>query len=90
MRKSSFSSSQSGYNACIASPAAAKGKTISKTSNCFLNSPKKRTKLTILSKKEAQDSDFRSFFGRIEDTINCLRDSLTFTHVNVACINRTV
>ena len=33
-------------------------------------------KLTILSKKEAQDSEFRSFFGRIEDTINCIRDLL--------------
>ena len=41
--------------------------------------PKKRTKLfTILSTEDAQDSEFRSFFGRIEDTINCFRDLLTF------------
>ena len=33
--------------------------------------PKKRTKLTILSKEDAQDSELRLFFGRIEDTINC-------------------
>ena len=37
----------------------------------YLNSPKKRTKLTILSKEEAQDSEFRSFFGRIEMNLNC-------------------
>ena len=35
-------------------------------------------KLTILSKEEGQESDFHSFFGRIEDTINCFRDLLTF------------
>ena len=33
-----------------------------------------RTKLTILSKEHAQDSEFCSFFGRIEETINCFRD----------------
>ena len=27
--------------------------------------PKKRTKLTILSKEEAQDSEFRLFFGEL-------------------------
>jgi hypothetical protein len=42
-----------------------------------LNSSKKRTKLTILSKEGAQDSEFRSFFGRLQDTINCFRDLLT-------------
>ena len=56
-----------------------KGQTISKANYGVLNSPKKRTKLTILSKEEAQDSEFRSFFGRIEDTINCFRDLLTFS-----------
>ena len=56
-----------------------KGQTILKANYDFLNSPKKRTKLTILSKKEAQDSEFRSFFWRIEETINCFRDLLTFT-----------
>ena len=33
-------------------------KSISKVNYDFLNSPKKRTKLTILSKKVAQDSEF--------------------------------
>ena len=32
-----------------------KGQTISKENYGFLNSPKKRTKLTILSKENAQD-----------------------------------
>ena len=41
----------------------------------YLNSSKKRTKLT---QEEAQDSEFRSFFGRIEETIICFRDLLTF------------
>ena len=52
-----------------------KGQKISKANHGFLNSPKKRTKLTILSKKDPQDSEF---FERIEDTINCFRDLLTF------------
>ena len=39
-----------------------KGETISKASNNLLNSPKTWTKLTILSKEEAQDSEFRSYF----------------------------
>ena len=55
-----------------------KGQTISKANYGVLNSSKKRTKLTILSKEDAQDSEFRSFFGRIEDTIICFRDLLTF------------
>ena len=55
----------------------AKGRTISKVNYDFLNSPKKRTKLTILSKGDAQDSEFRSFFGRIKDTISCFQDLLT-------------
>ena len=37
-----------------------------------LNSYKKQTKLTILSREDAQDSEFCSFFGRIEETTNCL------------------
>ena len=44
-----------------------------------LDSSKKRTKLTILSTEGAQDSEFRSFFGRIENTINCFWDLLTFS-----------
>jgi hypothetical protein len=44
-----------------------------------LTSPKKWTKVTILSIKDAQDSDFRSFFGRIVDTIICFWGLLTFT-----------
>jgi hypothetical protein len=42
-----------------------KGQTISKENYGFLKSSKKRTKLTILSRKDAKDSEFRSFFGRI-------------------------
>ena len=34
----------------------AKGQTISKVNHDFLNSPKKRTKLTILSIEDAQDT----------------------------------
>ena len=56
----------------------AKGQTISKVNYGILNSSTKQSKLTILSKEEAQDSEFRSFFGRIEETINCFRDLLTF------------
>ena len=54
-----------------------KGQTISKVNYGALNSPKKRTKLTILSREDAQDSKFRMYFGRIEDTINYFRDLLT-------------
>ena len=46
-----------------------KGQTISKANHGFINSPKKQTKHTILSKEDAQDSEFCSFFGRFEDTI---------------------
>ena len=42
-----------------------KGKKISKENYGFLNSPKKRTKLTILSKEDTQDSEFHSFFGEL-------------------------
>ena len=48
-----------------------KGQTTSKANYGFLNSPKKRTKLTIMSKEEAQNNKFHSFTGRIEGTINC-------------------
>ena len=52
---------------------------ISKAISGLLNSPKKRTKLTFLSISFTQDSEFCSgFFGRIEETINYLRDLLTF------------
>ena len=56
-----------------------KGQTIPKANFGFLNSSKKRTKLTILSKEDAQDSEFCSFFGIIEDTINYFQDLLTFS-----------
>ena len=49
----------------------AKGLTILKANYGFLNSSKKGTRLTILSNEDAQDSEFHSYFGRIEDTINC-------------------
>ena len=39
----------------------------------------KRNSLTMLSGEDAQDSDFRSFHGRIEVAINCFRDLLTFS-----------
>ena len=53
-----------------------KGQIITKTNYGFLNSPQKRTKLTILSKEDAQDSEVCSFLGRIEKTINWFRDLL--------------
>ena len=65
-----------------------KGQPISRANYVFLNSPKKLTKLTILTKEDAQDSEFRSFFGRIKDTQNCFRDLLTFsmiTHSGLDC-----
>ena len=46
-----------------------KDQTISKANYGLLNSPKKRTKFTILNK--TQDSVFCLFFERIEDTIYC-------------------
>ena len=48
----------------------------------LLNSHKKRTKLTILSIFFTQDSELRSFFGRIKEIINCFRDLLTFNWRN--------
>ena len=33
--------------------------------------------------KYAQDSKLRSFFGRIENTINCFRDLLTFSYLSL-------
>ena len=64
-----------------------KGQKISKANYGVLNSSKKRTILTKypeLSREDAQYSEFRSFFGRIEETINCFRDLLTFsTHWNL-------
>ena len=55
-----------------------KDQTISKANYGFLNSPKNRTNLAILSKEHAQDSEFCSFFGRIEETKIYFRDLLTF------------
>ena len=51
----------------------------------LLDSPKKGTKLTILSKEYAQDSEFCSLFGR---TINCFQDLLTF--MKTAFISRII
>ena len=48
-----------------------KGQTISKANYGFLNFPKKRTKLTILSKEDVQNSEFCSFFAIVEKTTNC-------------------
>ena len=56
-----------------------KGQIISKANYAVLNSSKKRTKLTTLSIYFTEDSEFPSFFGRIEETINCFRDLLTFS-----------
>ena len=62
-----------------------KGQTISKANYGFLNYSKIRTKfLTTKSTEDAQDSEFRSFFRRIEDTINCFLDLLTFSKVRVS------
>ena len=52
---------------------------MSKANYGFLNSSKKQLKLTILSKEDAQDSEFSLFFGKIEETTNCFRDLLTFS-----------
>ena len=38
----------------------------------------KGTKITFLSREDAQDSEFCLFFGRIEENINSFRDLLTF------------
>ena len=38
-----------------------------------------RNSLQIVSREDAQDSEFRSFFGRIEEAINCFLDLLTFS-----------
>ena len=58
-----------------------KGQTIVKANYSFLNSSKKPTELTILSKVDVQNSEFHLVFGRIENTINCFRDLLTFEHL---------
>ena len=55
-----------------------KGQTISKTNYDVLNSSKKRMKLAILSRKDAQDSEICLFIGRFAETINCFRDLLTY------------
>ena len=55
-----------------------KGQIISKANYGFLNSSKKPTKLTIMSREDAQDSEFHSFLGRIEDTINWFQNLLPF------------
>ena len=63
--------------------ASSKGQTISKGNHGFLNSSKKWTKLTILSREDAQNSGVCSFFGRIEDIKNCFQDQLT---INISCL----
>ena len=55
-----------------------KGQKISIANYGVLSSPEERTKLIIRSRVDAQDSEFHSFFGRIEDTKNYFRDLLTF------------
>ena len=54
-----------------------KVQTITKANNGFLL-PKKQTKLAILSKADAQDSEFCWFFERIGNTTNCFQDIMTF------------
>ena len=49
----------------------AKGHKISKAIYGLLDSPNKRTQLTILIIFFTQDSEFHSFFGRIKESINC-------------------
>ena len=63
----------------VLSKSSAKGQTVSKENYGVLNSSKKRMKITILNIFFIQDSEFRSFFGRIEETIYCFRDVLTFS-----------
>ena len=66
----------SGYNTIWHST---RDQTISKESYGVLNSSNKWTKiLSWVSRENGQDSEFRSFFGRIEAIINCFRDLLTF------------
>ena len=55
-----------------------KGQWISKAIYGLLNSSKKQTKLTILNIFSTQNSEFRSFYGRIENTIICFLNLLTF------------
>ena len=54
--------------------------TLLRVESVYLSSflPKYERKIISLKREDAQDSDFHSFFGRIEDTINCFRDLLTF------------
>ena len=58
-----------------------KGQKISKSVyGMYPGFSQKQTKLTIiLSKEYAQDSEFPLFFGRIQETINCFRDLMTFS-----------
>ena len=46
------------------------------------NLPKNKRTSLILSTRGAQDSEFRLFFGRIQDAIICFRDLLTFSDFN--------
>ena len=45
----------------------------------LFDSPKKRTKLTILSKEDAQECEFRSLFWENYETTKCFRGLLTFS-----------
>ena len=63
---------------CLNSVRETKGQTILKANYGVLNSSKNRTKLTILSIFFTQDSKFCSFFGRIEETMTCFQNLLTF------------
>ena len=66
---------------CSLSPSSTlhKGQAILNAIICFSILPKnERNSLSWVLRKEAQDSKFRSFFGRIDDTTNCFWDLLTF------------
>ena len=53
---------------------ATKGQKISRANQGFLISSKKRMNLNILSREDAQDIEFSSIFGRIEDITNCFQN----------------
>jgi hypothetical protein len=60
----------------------------SKANYSLLSSSKKRMKLTILSIIFTQDSEFRLFFGRIENIKICFRDLLTFKRQKISKADR--
>ena len=46
----------------------------------------KITKLIILGREDARDIEFSSFIVRIEGTINCFLDLLTFSYTNISSV----